>query len=186
VLVGNRAEAGGHGMWPAFAASSEYGDGLPDPLNRWTQRIVRPIAEAANSVALYPFGETVWPFQRYAAAATGMRASPLGILIHPEYGLWHAFRAVLVMSGPVRLAARAQAVYPCDGCAAMPWLSACPVSAVGIGGFDVGACRGHLASGNEPDCMALGCLARAACPVGVAYPPDQIRFHMAQIGVGQG
>ena len=80
-------------MWDAFAP---HIDGEPDPLNRWTRRVIEPIAESFGARAAYPFGEPGWPFQRWALRAETLYASPLGILIHPEYGLWHAWRAALL------------------------------------------------------------------------------------------
>ena len=49
---------------------------------------------------------------------------------------------------------------------------------------DAAACRGHLASGNRPDCMTLGCAARDACPVGRKwrYEEAQLQFHMVAFG----
>lgn len=178
MLIGNGPVDGAHPMWDAFSGSREHHDGEPDALDRWTSRVIGPVAKRKDMVALYPFGERVWPFQRWAMAATGMQQSPLGILIHPDHGLWQAFRAVLVCNGRVSLSTVEKSIHPCDACADKPCLRACPVSAFSEGSFDVSRCRQHLSSEDEPDCMALGCRARAACPVGIPYPEEQIRFHM--------
>jgi hypothetical protein len=178
LLIGNHAVDGKHTFWEIFSQSPEYGDGMAEPMNRWTERVVGDIARQRGAVALYPFGQTLWPFQRYAQQATGMKASPLGILIHPEFGLWHAFRALLVFGSDVALSPVEKLIHPCERCIEKPCLSACPVNAFSDTGFAVSACREHLASGDEPRCMALGCRARAACPVGVPYSEAQIRFHM--------
>ncbi|MGB7286164.1 MAG: hypothetical protein WBC71_04455, partial [Salaquimonas sp.] len=127
VLIGNGAANETHKMWENFRGSPEYGDGQADPLNRWTQRVVVEIANAHQASALYPFGEKLWPFQRYAKQATGMRSSPLGLLIHPEFGLWHAFRAVLVFGEAIELEVPQTLNHPCDTCVEKPCLSACPV-----------------------------------------------------------
>ena len=52
LLAGNAGSA----MWRAFAP---YSDGEPDPLNRWTRRVVEPIAENFGARAAYPFVEWV-------------------------------------------------------------------------------------------------------------------------------
>lgn len=179
LLVGNRAVAAEHLMWRVFRQSPEYGDGDPDPLDRWTARVIEPIAAEMGAVALYPFAKPVWPFQRWAIRATGMRPSPLGILIHPEYGLWQAFRAVLVCRRAVRLPPAPPPIHPCDSCLEKPCLSACPVAAFSATGFNSTACRAHLRAGDPPDCRRLGCRARAACPVGTPYTAAQLHFHMA-------
>ncbi len=177
-LIGNRAENGQHKMWETFRQSPEHDDGFANPMDRWSERVIGKIAVELEAVALHPFGETLWPFQRYAKAATGMQSSPLGLLIHPEFGLWHAFRAILVFHEHVVLDVPRKPIHACDSCDTRPCLSACPVEAFSAEGFLVRNCRSHLSSGKEPDCMSDGCRARAACPVGVPYPDEQIRFHM--------
>lgn len=89
----------GSSLWPAFSHSSEYRDGAPDPLDRWSRRMGRTLAHAWSGVALFPFDGPPWhPFGQWAQRAEPMHPSPLGILIHPEYGLWHAYRFAVVLS----------------------------------------------------------------------------------------
>ena len=84
LLIGNAGPA----LWRAFGSEPARG---PDPLNRWTERIVRPLAARFGAQALFPFeGPPYWPFQRWALAAVPVRISPLGLLNHPRYGRWHA------------------------------------------------------------------------------------------------
>jgi NAD-dependent dihydropyrimidine dehydrogenase PreA subunit len=178
LLVGNHGPA----MWSALVASDEYGDGEPHPMDRWTRRIIGEALASLDrpAIALFPFGGEVWPFQRFASRAMGLRSSPLGLLIHPDYGLWHALRAAIVFPGLANLAPVHVSDHPCDDCAAKPCLGACPVEAFTASGFAVQACRSHLATGAKPDCVAEGCAARNACPVGRQwrYGNDQLRFHM--------
>jgi hypothetical protein len=178
LLIGNRQRHGRHPMWDVFSLSEEFGDGDADPLDRWSRRIIGPIARQLGGEAIYPFGETLWPFQQFAKQATGMKASPLGILIHPQYGLWQAFRGAIVFADLPFISEPARSVHPCDACPEKPCLSACPVDAFSAQGFAVSDCRSHLAAESEPHCMQSGCGARAACPVGNAYGEEQVRFHM--------
>jgi hypothetical protein len=119
------------------------------------------------------------PFQRWALRADAVYSSPLGILIHPEYGLWHAYRAALFFHETLELPARWDAPSPCESCTEKPCLSGCPVGAFSGGAYDVAACADHIAR-PETDCISVGCLARNACPVGLRwrYPEAQTRFHM--------
>jgi len=177
LLVGNA----GPGMWRAFSKSAQAHDGAPHPLNRWTRHHVDAIASAAGGVALYPFDATpAWPFQRWAARCEPVHPSPLGLLIHPDYGLWHAYRAAIVIAEPTDLPAPTPAASPCQTCAERPCLSRCPVGAFSASGYDVPACARHLQSPEGADCLQGGCLARRACPVGADYQQQaaQNAFHM--------
>jgi hypothetical protein len=178
ILVG---DVGGR-LWPVFSESAEARDGAADPLDRWTRRIVDDIARHLAATPLYPFGgPPYWPFQRWAQRAESVFPSPLGILIHPEHGLWHAYRAALVFAERIDLPPRAAAASPCASCAAKPCLNACPVGAFSGAGFDVDACTGHITQPAGRPCMDGGCLARNACPVAahLRYRVPQMRFHMA-------
>jgi len=177
LLIGNAGPA----MWDRFAAARGT---EPDPLDAWTRRIVDAVlAQLAKSLgparARFPFeGPPYLPFQRWAVRA-GLSRSPLGLTVHPVYGLWHAFRAALLFER--RFASPAAGTGPCAVCPDKPCLSACPVEAFDGTAYDVAACRGHLATEAGDACRDGGCLARHACPVGRdrVYAPAQARFHMA-------
>ncbi len=173
LLIGNAGAA----MWEAFAP---HIDAAQNPLDRWTKRVIDPIAEKFGARAVYPFGAEAPPFQRWAQRAETLYASPLGILIHPEHGLWHAWRAALLFAERLELPARSDAPSPCESCAEKPCLSACPVGAFNGSSYDVPACAAHIAR-PEADCLAVGCHARNACPVGREwrYAEAETRFHMA-------
>jgi hypothetical protein len=178
ILIGNI----GSSLWPAFSSSVEADDGAPDPLNRWTQRIIGGIAREVGATPLFPFGGPPYlPFQRWAILAEAVAPSPLGILIHPDYGLWHAYRGALAFPERLALPPRVERPRPCDSCPDRPCLSACPVGAFDDRGYDVPACIGHIRSPAGAPCIDGGCLARRACPVGQAYGygQAQARFHMA-------
>ena len=185
VMIGNR----GPELWRAFAASPEFRttpDPLPDPLNAWSARVIGDLAAEWGARALFPFGGPPHlPFVAWAKRAEPVAESVLGILIHPDYGLWHAYRGALALAEEIALPPRAERPRPCDDCADKPCLSACPVGAFNpagydVVGYDVAACADHLAAPAGADCMAEACRARRACPVGreYLYRPDQAQFHM--------
>lgn len=177
VLVGNAGAA----LWPCFQTSPEAADGLLDPMNRWTERIIGALSPALGAAAVFPFGGPPYhPFQRWARRAEPVAASPLGVLIHPQHGLWHAYRAALLFAEVIKLPPREEAPTPCDSCPDKPCMSACPVGAFGDTGYDVPACAGHLSAPQGAACLDDGCLARHACPVGknALYPAGQAGFHM--------
>jgi hypothetical protein len=177
----------GGALWPAFSVAPERSDGAPHGLDRWTRRILSALAPAFGATALYPFGGPPWlPFQRWAMKADSVAASPLGILIHPEAGLWHAYRGAFAFAGRLPLPPRDPRPSPCDSCIDRPCLAACPVGAFTLGAYDVAGCRRHVAGARGAPCREAGCLARRACPVGRghAYPAAQMAFHMAAFLAG--
>ncbi|MGQ0675498.1 MAG: ferredoxin, partial [Rhodospirillales bacterium] len=161
VMVGNAGAKDGNAMWRAFSAARARYPG-DDPLNRWTRDAVEPVARMAGAAALFPFDRPRacsrhWPFQRWAMRAESVAPSPLGILIHPEYGLWHAYRAALAFAQALDLPARAERPSPCESCAAKPCLASCPVEAFKGGGYDAPRCAGFLDTAEGGDCMERGC-----------------------------
>ena len=50
----------------------------------------------SSAPALSPVRPALLPFQQWAMRAEGLKPSPLGILMHPQYGLWHAYRGALL------------------------------------------------------------------------------------------
>lgn len=171
----------GRAQWPAFAGSPEAADSRAHPLDRWSRRVIGELAAELGAEALFPFGGPPWlPFQRWAMKAEPVHRSALGMLIHPDWGLWHSYRGALVFAERIDLPARADRPSPCDTCAAKPCLAACPVGAFTREHYDVDACAMHIRSAAGRDCMELGCRAREACPVGAdhRYESEQASFHM--------
>ena len=177
ILVGNV----GSSVWKPFAAS-----GLPGrsahPLDDWSRETVTGLARELGAEPLFPFGGPPFlPFIRWALRADTVWPSVMGPLIHPQYGLWHAYRGALTFPEryelpPLDAAARR----PCDDCKARPCLAPCPVGAVREGDFDAAGCADWLTDQRRCDCRQAGCLARRACPVGRehAYIAAHAAFHM--------
>jgi len=184
VLVGSAGSA----MWDAFTRSDFYKsqggtDGSDNPMDDWTRQIIDQVADELQAKALYPFeGPPYYPFQRWAMRAEAVFASPTGPLVHPEYGLWHAYRAALVFDQIIAFPAIKSEVSPCATCPDKPCMQACPVDAFKPGVYDVPACVAHLQASPTPYCRTNGCFARHACPVGqkFAYSEDQAGFHMGK------
>lgn len=177
VLVGMT----GSRNWSAFTASAEAADGASDPLDRWSRRVIDRVALSFSAHAVYPFGgPPYWPFPSWALRTGMVWASPLGILIDREFGLWHSYRGALAFPEAFELAPVEAAASPCASCVGRPCLSACPVAAFTGQGYDVARCVAHLRGPSGGECRDGGCLARLACPVGAghAYDAARMRFHM--------
>lgn len=175
-LVGNI----GSSYWPAFRASAEFGDGRADPLDRWSRRVAAGVAAEFSLQALFPFdGPPYYPFQRWAGRAETLSQSPVGIMMHPQHGLWHSYRFALLGGAFEREPAPA-GPSPCLDCSDQPCLQRCPVGAFTGSRYDVDACVRYLESTPLAECHRLGCMARYVCPVApqLRYLPEQARFHL--------
>ncbi|MDF1734244.1 MAG: hypothetical protein P1U37_03095 [Minwuia sp.] len=156
------------------------GDPRTDPVNTWTRQVMAPIAQQFGATVCFPFDGPPWhPFVSWMLGTGQAFVSPLGLAIHPRYGLWFALRAALLFDGVLPLAQPA-AVSPCETCRDRPCLSTCPVGAFTGTSYDAESCRDHLAGSAGQDCMSQGCRARRACPVGPEwrYAPAHAGFHM--------
>jgi epoxyqueuosine reductase QueG len=173
VLVGNAGPA----MFARFAAER---DPACNRLDDWCRDVLGRLAAGLGAGIHYPFDSPPLPFSTWARRANCGHASPLGLNIHPRYGLWQAYRALVTFEAPLGIAAPEPGPHPCRSCRGRPCLSACPVGAFTDPGYNVEACARHIGSNDGAECMTGGCLARRACPVGraYAYEPRQARFHM--------
>lgn len=191
LLVGNAGPA----MWLHFEAWCQRRGMLPEsPLDRWSGEVIGAVADRFGARAVFAFQKPYLPFQQWAKRAEGLKASPLGMLIHPRYGLWHAWRGALLFDAEIPIQDFEKVIHPCRNCREKPCLSACPVSAFSSSGFDAPRCSSYLDSmpssqsdsSCRPNGMAMGCHARDACPVGREwrYGDDQVRFHMRAFARG--
>jgi epoxyqueuosine reductase QueG len=178
VLVGNA----GKEMWRAFRRDVPELGGK-DPLDSWVDMHLERTAAALCAELVYATRKPWPPIQRWALKAGGVHRSPIGILIHPEFGLWHVYRGALLFREKLDLATMPAAPSPCESCAKRPCLSACPADAFKPDSFDMHACVGHVESPKGGACATGGCLARRACPVGRAhaYVAEEGAFHMAAV-----
>lgn len=171
----------GGSSWEAFAGSPEHHDGRPDPLDRWSRRVIGGLAETFGLSAFFPFdGPPWWPFQRWAARTATIFPSPIGLDIDGEVGLWHAHRGALGLPEGITVPAARPTTSPCAVCGDRPCLSACPIGAFDGRSYDAERCLARLTGQDGETCRREGCRARLACPVGRdgRYGGEQIRFLM--------
>jgi hypothetical protein len=101
-------------MWSEF---TQMPFDLPYALDYWSKCAIDAVALSVAAEALYPLrGAPFLPFQRWAQKAESVHPSPLGLLIHPEYGLWHACRGALAFTYIIDLPARDEGPRPCETC----------------------------------------------------------------------
>lgn len=168
-------------FWGAFNASQEWQDDQPDPMDRWSTRVIGAWADELQATALYPFGgEPFLPFFSWATRTGRIHASPIMLLVHDTAGLFVSFRGALALSETVSLPPPPPS--PCNTCETRPCLTSCPVTAFDGNSYDVPACKTYLNTVAGQGCMSQGCAARRACPVSAKYPRIEAHsaYHMEQ------
>lgn len=178
LLVGNAGAA----YWPHFQRWRQaQPPDLANPLDTWCREIIGAVALEAGARAVSPSDRPYLPFQRWAMRAEGLKPSPLGILMHPEYGLWHAYRGALLFDERLPVKEAGKPVHLCDACAGKPCMKSCPVDAYSADGFAHEVCLAHVRGPAGMPCATRGCLDRNACPHGTdhRYPAEVQAFHMA-------
>ncbi|MDX8451298.1 hypothetical protein RFM98_00855 [Mesorhizobium sp. VK9D] len=178
LLVGQAGAA----PWPHF---KRWLEGQPqpiaDPLDTWSRQVMNAVADKFGARAVSPSDRPYRPFQQWAMRAEGLKPSPLGILMHPKYGLWHAYRGALLFEQEIAIPEADAAIHLCDACIEKPCLKSCPVGAYSVDGFAHQACLAHVRGPRGAPCRNGGCLDRNGCPYGAEYryPADVQAFHMA-------
>ncbi len=172
------------GFWPHLKAQrewAEYQRGVPDPVDRWSRRVIGTMACDLGAKALFPFGGPPWhPFYQWALRSGRCWDSPVRLLVHDTAGLFVSFRGALALKQAVVLPPAPQR--PCNTCIGKPCLTACPVGALTSAGYDLPVCHTYLDTEAGQECMTGGCVVRRACPVSLGYArmPEQSAYHMGQ------
>jgi len=167
------------GYWQYFRAQPEYSDHRPDPMDRWSARVISTLASQFCGTAIFPFqGPPYAPFLDWALRSGRAWTSPVGMLVHDTAGLFVSFRGAICL--PNKPEPQATANSPCETCDGRFCLTACPVNALTAEGYDLDACHGYLDRNSGTDCMHSGCAARRACPLSQTYGrlPAQSAHHM--------
>lgn len=162
-------------FWDIYKTSTEASDNRPDPMDRWSKRVLMGLAADTQARAIFPSdGPPYPPFFTWALRSGSFWSSPISLLVHETAGLFTSFRGALLIEDSFETATHQS---PCTTCAA-PCKTACPVEAF-ASGYDVDACKTNLRFGDAANCLSQGCNARRACPVGQNRRiPEQSAFHM--------
>ncbi len=156
-------------FWSVFTDSPENADGLANPIDRWSTRVITALADDMSARPKFPFGGPPYePFLDWAKQSGRAFASPLGMLVHDTYGMMISYRGALVFDQIIDLPDQTKPS-PCETCIDQPCLTACPVSAITKeNGYDVATCHAYLDSTAGAACMTQACQIRTSCPVSVA------------------
>lgn len=169
-------------FWSRMQNAPEFSDGLPDPIDRWSSRVLTALAADLGAKARFPFGGPPYePFIAWAHLSRRFFTSPSQMMVHDQHGMMISLRGALEFEDDFSTPAPALATSPCDSCDSRACITTCPVAAMPEGGpYNVAACGSHLAQPAGAPCLSGGCLARRACPLsaGAQRDPAQTAHHM--------
>lgn len=168
------------GFWPNVSSQPEFSDGNPDPMDRWSKRVVGDWAKTLSATPVYPSdGPPYPPFIRWALRSKRAWSSPVAMLVHDRAGLFVSYRAAIALPQRITLL-DGHSANPCETCDTKPCVTACPVSAITEDQYDVQACKTFLSTAEGKDCRFNGCGVRRACPISATYGrlAEQSAFHM--------
>lgn len=174
ILLGN----GGSVFWRHLKQADARQDKEQHPVDVYTRRMVES-SFGDDARIVYP-GNHLLPLQLLGKLAGWHHDSPLGLGIHPVFGLWFAYRAVILSHAeftPAAVETEDPMESPCDSCGDKPCIAACPALAASESGFEVQPCSDYRLQIDSP-CQSR-CISRLACPVARAhrYAPDQMTYH---------
>jgi epoxyqueuosine reductase len=137
-------------------------------------------ARGLEPIAAYPFLAAPYAFNFIELGRLAGLGGPsiLGVLVHPVYGPWIAFRAAILLDADLDYPGEAAGFDPCPSCTVRSCMASCPVGAVTpASGWDVPRCARHRVE-VEADC-AERCHARVGCVLGPnhRYPDEELAYH---------
>ena len=160
----------GSEFWRNMRQSKEGGS---DPVDSFFIRCAENIFEGEDYNIIYP-GNHFLP-----ELAGWHHDSTMGLGIHPEFGLWFAYRGLVLSNSefiPYSESSES-AGSPCETCRFKFCVQVCPANAVTTDGYRVQACKDYrLAS--KSLCQTR-CVSRQACPIGKEhrYLLEQLQYH---------
>ena len=169
----------GHGGTRFWQRLSELEIESSNPVDERSVHVIAAwlgkFAKGSDHKILYPGISTV-PLQDLGRLSGWHHDSPLGLGIHPTYGLWFAYRGVVLLDTAFSPTIALTDPSPCRSCEASPCITACPTEALSHDRFDVNKCVAYRLE-DESNC-ASKCIARLACPLDeYRYTEQQMTYH---------
>ncbi|MCW8906413.1 MAG: hypothetical protein OQL28_04125, partial [Sedimenticola sp.] len=174
ILIGH----GGRRLWQSLQqAHWHHADPIDNFSHAAANRFCQQLLQGYRHQVIYP-GTCPVPLQQLGIRAGWHSDSPLGLGIHPEWGLWFAYRAAILTDAPLPEIRQPNPAAPCDQCLDQPCISHCPARALSATRqIDMSRCGDYRLQ--EDSTCSDRCLARLSCPVAGEhrYTLEQITYH---------
>jgi epoxyqueuosine reductase len=171
IVVGSSGSA----LWDEVMRRHQQGQRPSDPIDAVVRQALQPHLHRSTNRTWIRCANDAHRFVDFRKLALGAGLgwpSRLGLVLHPEAGVWWGLRAACFTTEQLPLSQPLPGEGPCASCAA-PCVTACPVDAL-TPRYDVQRCADWQR--DQPTCEG-GCLARSACPHGSPYGVHQHRYH---------
>jgi hypothetical protein len=173
ILFGN----GGPTFWRAFKHHCPAGEHPVDAFSRQvvSEFMARRFPELGFCF-LYP-GASVVPLQSLGQLAGWHHESPMKVGINDTWGLWYAYRALILVDAVLPSSLPVPSTSPCAVCHDKPCVAACPPRALEQHALRLERCIDFRLQ--EASACSHQCLARWACPVAPEqrYDAEQVQYH---------
>ena len=173
ILFGN----GGPTFWRAFKRHGPAGE---HPVDAFSRQVVSEfMARRFPDLGfrfLYP-GTSVVPLQSLGMLAGWHHESPMKVGINDTWGLWYAYRALVLVDTALPSSPPVSSVSPCVTCTDKPCIAACPSGALDQADMRLERCIDFRLQ--DDSVCSHQCLARWACPVAPErrYDAEQVEYH---------
>ncbi len=157
---------------------------LEDPIDNFAIEAMKVFGQSAlegDFKILFPLTSYLLPLQKLGRELNLSRPSPLGLDINFDFGVWFAFRGVMITKKNIPIVKPNAFLSPCLSCTSQECLKMCPVGAISIDQpFDIKTCGDYRFSKNSK--CTDRCLERLSCPYKAEhrYEIEQTQYHMGR------
>ncbi len=117
ILLGS----GGKTLWDKIPDKT-----CPHPFDSYSKETMQWLIEEAklkNADILFPFSDRILPLQKIGRHFSFAAQSPIGPDISHEFGLWFAYRGVILTDTTLESSQKIPAPFACESCISKPCLS---------------------------------------------------------------
>ncbi len=151
---------------------------LENPIDEFCKNVFLKNFDLKKNVLSYPLLKPNVSLLELSSIAHFSHPSPLGIHISNEFGVWFAFRMLILSNEDLEEKISSPFSSPCKNCINLDCLQSCPASATSLEDFQFSPCFEYRLLKHSP--CQFNCIARKSCPYKseMTYPKEQVEYHM--------